>query len=164
MQVWNNVIHASLKRKLEGLKAENPVQNGVSALMHAAPGYTSATPISDAAHVPPMPPGEVVSHLLSSFVEDALVGAAFFIQVASHTNHVKRATPQSLVLFVGDNESYRILLRLARFSVQIPRFKDSGSDCVVRADIFDDRDQSAAFDFQLACYEGQWLIDECFRI
>lgn len=163
MTVWNSVIHASLKRKLEGLVAESPVRNGVSALLHASAGYsTIEAPIPAAPHMD-TPPQEVVDFLLSSFVADALQGATNFIRVASQSNHVKKSSPKFLLLFVGDNESYRPLLRAKRFHVQEARFERSGKQCVISAHVWTS-DGLSNFDFQLSLYEGQWLIDEVFRL
>lgn len=168
MNVWNSVIHASLKRKLQGLVAENPVASGVSGLIHAAPGYGTPDENEQAENadegLQTLQPGEVVDRLLSSFTQDALMGATTFIKLASHSNHVKKTTPQTLVLFIGDTDSYRILLHITSFTQEPPRFEQAGEKCVVRAVVTSVQGQGASFDFQLS-YDGtQWLIDEAFRL
>lgn len=164
MNMWNSVIHASLKRKLDGLAAENTVTNGVSALLHAAPGIISHVGAPALPHMRSgRTPTEVVAFLLQSFVKDALVGAKNFIELASEVNHVKRSTPHRLVLFVGDNENYRPLLRITHYDIHTARYEGSGQRCVLRADVYGTAER-AAFDFQLSCEDGEWLIDEVFRL
>lgn len=85
-----------------------------------------------------------------------------FVQVASERNHVKRSTPERLVLFVGDNDSYRLLLRVNRFVVERERFGGEG-ECVVRAQVWGSGEE-AAFDFMMVYHKGEWLIDEVFRL
>lgn len=165
MPVWNSVIHASLKRKLQGLVAETPVASGVSGLLHAAQGYTVSTRDIDFDHPPGnLPPAQLVTYLLSAFQRDALVGAAAFVGMASQSCHVKQSSPQSLVLFIGDNDSYRALLRVHAFFCGAPRFEASGQKCVVSAEIRSSDDDTSKFDFQLSNHDGSWLIDEVFRL
>lgn len=225
MKVWNDVIHASLKRKLQGLVAEKPVTNGVSALLQTSPAVTSSSSSSssssttsqsssptslssptsssatspssstfrppssvdvDAAggvtsaaggeHTSGLSPGQVVSHLLSSFKQDALTGATTFVKVASQDCHVKHTNAETLVLFIGDNDSYRPLLRISSFYVAAPRFEAGGMKCVISVETHQlevsvsggesgNSEDCAKFDFQLSCdASGAWLIDEVFRI
>lgn len=178
MTVWNSVIHASLKRKLQGLVAEDPFASGVSALMHAAPGYAAfhqPQPHHDPHHqsrsdlihdvAVEKHPEDVVARLLDTFRQDALAGAECFIRLATERNHVKRSSPQALVLFVGDNDSYRVLLHVTKFSCNAPRWEHSGDRCIVTANVWDAGVDSAIFDFQMErAPEGGWLVDEVFRL
>lgn len=169
MSVWNTVIHASLKRKLQGLVAESPVTNGVSALLHTAPGHAVSTRTFDSDGAPSgLTPGQVVTYLLSAFKRDALAGAAAFVSVASESCHVRQTSPQTLVLFIGDNESYRPLLRVTSFYCESPRFEASGTKCVITVEVHSPNvgeNESAKFDFQLSCdAAGSWFVDEVFRL
>lgn len=215
MKVWNDVIHASLKRKLQGLVAEKPVTNGVSALLHTSPAVTSSSTSSSSSssssttppttslssptssssstfrppssvdvgaastageHTSGLSPGQVVSHLLSSFKQDALTGATTFVKVSSQECHVKHTNAETLVLFIGDNDSYRPLLRISSFYVAAPRFEAGGMKCVISVETHQpevsvsggesgNSEDCAKFDFQLSCdASGAWLIDEVFRI
>lgn len=165
MAMWNSVIHASLKRKLEGFVAENPVVSGVSALMHASPGYASPGETCPSPNMPQnLSPELLVSHILNTFIEDALAGATAFIQYASPSNYVGLSTPQGVVLFAGDNESYRPLLHIQSFKCDPPKFEKSGSKCVVRA-YLQSAQEAFTFDFQLSSADGtSWLVDELFRL
>lgn len=169
MTVWNSVIHASLKRKLAGLVAEHPVANGVSALLHAAPGYPVGTVGLDSDRPPVgLNPVQVCAHLLSELKRDALAGAAVFCSLSSSNCHVKFTAPHTLVLFIGDNDSYRPLLRVSSFLCGLPRFEDGAKKCVVSVNVHSPvvtEEEPAKFDFQLSCDDaGSWLIDEVFRL
>lgn len=169
MSVWNNVIHASLKRKLQGLVAESPVTNGVSALLNTAPGHMVSTKAFDSDDAPPgLTPAQVVNYLLSAFKKDALAGAAAFVSLASQSCHVRHTSPQTLLLFIGDNDNYRPLLRVTSFYCGPPRFEASGTKCVIDVEVHSPNvgeNESAKFDFQLSCDAvGSWFIDEVFRL
>lgn len=138
--------------------------------MHAAPGYAALNDHTHESDVLPnlqlgKPPEDVVSELLDSFRKDALRGAHAFIAVATERNHVKKSTPQSLVLFVGDNQSYRVLLHIDRFSCKAPRWEQSGERCVVTANVWGTAGDFAVFDFQMERKDDNfWLVDEVFRL
>lgn len=177
MGVWNTVIHASLKRKLQNLAAETPVVNGVSALLNRAPGQVGnivlTTEDDDArketvSNVSGMTcPDNVVTFLLEAFKRDGLSGASAFVSLASGKCRVRSTSPHTLVLFVGDNESYRPLLRVTSFVCAAPRYEAGGQECVVTAEVHSPCvvEEVAKFDFQLSVDEhGSWLIDEVFRL
>lgn len=181
MTVWNTVIHASLKRKLQGLISESQITNGVSALLHTSPAtqHTPSSSPSPSASTTLTPtvrdadinksPAQVISYLLSSFKQDALVGACAFVQVASDSCHVKHTNPETLVLFIGDNENYRPLLRLTSFCIENPRFEHSHLNCVVTVVIHlpnVGENETAKFDFQLSTdnVNGNWFVDEVFSL
>lgn len=172
MNTWNSVIHASLKRKLQGLIAESPVASGVSALLHTAPGHSAGVSPRPGSpdtleSSPPsgLTPEQVVSYLLAAFQRDALAGAAAFVSLASRNCRVRLTTPQTLVLFIGDNDSYRPLLHVQSFYCATPRFEAGGAKCVVSAEVRGTDSEKFKFDFQLSCDDsGAWLIDELFRL
>lgn len=144
--------------------------------MHAAPGYaapqqeerdTQQQQRSDVMHhdAAGKQPEDIVASLLETFRQDALAGAKCFIQLATERNHVKRSSPQALVLFVGDNDSYRVLLHVSKFSCNPPRWEQSGERCIVTANVWGAAVESAVFDFQMErAPGGGWLVDEVFRL
>ena len=154
MDIWNNVIYASLKRKLSNLP--HTPMHSLSSLIPPTeePPQPAATQ--------QLPPLDVINNLMLAFERDAMRGAAMFVQVASPRNHVRTSTPARLVLFVSDNESYRIMLRVESFSVIREQFGEEGQ-CVVRAEVRGGGEE-AVFDFMLSQYDGEWLIDEVFRL
>lgn len=180
MAVWNSVIHASLKRKLHTLiSEENPVTSGgVSSLLNNTYNPTPSSSFqSQSQKSPSQPivtadksPDDVVRTLLATFKRDALLGATAFVSFASSNCHVKHTNPQTLLLFIGDNESYRPLLRLSSFNVAAPRYESSLTKCVVTVDLHlpdVSAEETAKFDFQLSLDNtdsANWLIDEVFRL
>lgn len=191
MRVWNSVIYGSLKRKLHGPIAPGsdsptpavtdgdspPVTAGISALIHSTSGFEGSTDVpseepSVVTSTPPtyvpaptLSPENIVEVVLQSLAHDARTGARLLIRFASVSNHVRRTTPDSFVLFVSDTDIYRDLLHIRAFDCKPAKFAQAGDQCVIAVTVHSSFGKAIDFGFQLSVDEHAcWLVDEVFRI